>query len=290
MSNHLAMSLPPAVVITGASTGIGRACALELDRRGFRVFAGVRAAAAAEQLRAEASARLMPTTIDVTEADTIAAAVNNVADTLGEGGLTGLVNNAGIVVPGPLEIIPIDAFRRQIEVNVIGQLAVTQAFLPLLRKARGRVVNMSSISGGLSAPYLGPYSASKFAIEAISDALRLELRNFGIRVSAIEPAAIATPIWEKSLASAEQLAADIDSATMSPYDADLAAVRKFAEHSVRVASPVNKVVEAVVHALTARRPKAHYYLGWDVSFCFRAMKLLPDGTRDWLVRKLVGLR
>jgi NAD(P)-dependent dehydrogenase (short-subunit alcohol dehydrogenase family) len=289
MSNHLATSPSSAVVITGASTGIGRACALELDRRGFRVFAGVRTVAAAEQLRAEASARLTPTTIDVTEADTIAAAVKSIADSLGDGGLAGLVNNAGIVVPGPLEVIPIDAFRRQIEVNVIGQLAVTQAFLPLLRRARGRVVNMSSISGGLAAPYLGPYSASKFAMEAISDALRVELRGFGIRVSAIEPGAIATPIWEKSLASAERLTADIDSAAISPYDADLATVRKFVDHSIRIASPVSKVVEAVVHALTARRPKAHYYLGWDVSFCFRAMKLLPDGVRDWVVRKLVGL-
>ena len=289
MSPNSAVSSSPAVVITGASTGIGRACAVELDRRGFRVFAGVRTAAAAEQLRAEASARLTPLTIDVTETGTIAAAAKSVAEALGNAGLAGLVNNAGIVVPGPLELIPIDSFRRQFEVNVIGQLAVTQAFIPLLRKARGRVVNMSSISGGLSAPYLGPYSASKFALEAIGDALRLELRGFGIGVSAVEPGAIATPIWEKSRAAAEQFAEGIDPAALSLYDADLAAVRKLVDRSIRIASPVGRVVKAVVHALTARRPKAHYYLGWDVWFCFTGMKLLPDCIRDRLVRKSVGL-
>jgi NAD(P)-dependent dehydrogenase (short-subunit alcohol dehydrogenase family) len=289
MSTNLTASPSPAVLITGASTGIGRACALELDRRGFRVFAGVRTAAAAEQLRAEASAGLTPVTIDVTDAGTIATAAKTVAAELGDAGLAGLVNNAGIVVPGPLEVLPIDALRRQFEVNVIGQFAVTQAFLPLLRKARGRIVNMSSISGGLSAPYLGPYSASKSALEALGDALRLELRNFGIQVSAVEPAAISTPIWEKSLASGEQLAADIDPAAMSLYDADLAAIRKLVDRSIRTASPVSRVVKAVVHALTARRPKAHYYLGWDVWFCFKAMKLLPDRFRDRLVRRLIGL-
>jgi NAD(P)-dependent dehydrogenase (short-subunit alcohol dehydrogenase family) len=289
MSKNFTASPAPAVVITGASTGIGRACALELDRRGFRVFAGVRSTAAAAQLRGEASARLAPFTIDVTDADAIAAAAKTITAALGDVGLAGLVNNAGIVVPGPLEVIPIDALRRQFEVNVIGQLAVTQAFLPLLRIARGRVVNMSSISGGLSAPYLGPYSASKFALEAVSDSLRLELRNFGIRVSAVEPAAISTPIWEKSLASGEQLAADVDPAATSLYDADLAAIRKLVDRSIRIASPVSRVVKAVVHALTARRPKAHYYLGWDVWFCFKAMKLLPDRFRDRLVRRLVGL-
>jgi NAD(P)-dependent dehydrogenase (short-subunit alcohol dehydrogenase family) len=280
----------PAVVITGASTGIGRACALELDRRGYRVFAGTRNAAAAEQLRAEGSSRLVPLTIDVTEAHTIAAAAKLVAATVGDSGVAGLVNNAGIAVPGPLEFVPIDAFRRQLEVNVVGQLAVTQAFIPLLRKARGRIVNMSSISGGLSAPYLGPYSASKFALEAISDALRLELRNFGISVSAIEPPAVATPIWEKSTAAGDQLAADVDPAALTPYESDLAAVRKFVDRSVSTAAPVEQVVEAVVHALTARRPKAHYYLSWSVRLCFKAMKMLPDRLRDPLVRKLIGLR
>ncbi|MFZ1934898.1 MAG: SDR family NAD(P)-dependent oxidoreductase [Thermoguttaceae bacterium] len=290
MSNTPAVRPSPAVVITGASTGIGRACALELDRRGFRVFAGIRTAAAAQQLRAAASARLTPLTIDVTEADTITAAAKVVAEAVGDAGLAGLVNNAGIAVPGPLELVPIDAFRRQIEVNLVGQLAVIQAFLPLLRKARGRMVNMSSMSGGLSVPYLGPYSASKFGLEAITDALRTEFRDSGIRVSAVAPAAIATPIWEKSAASAEQLAAGVDQATLSLYDADLAAIRQWVGHSARIAAPTSRVVAAVVHALTAPRPKAHYYLGWDVRFCFRLFKMLPDRIRDHLVQRFVGLR
>jgi NAD(P)-dependent dehydrogenase (short-subunit alcohol dehydrogenase family) len=279
----------PAAVITGASTGIGQACALELDRRGFYVFAGVRSDAAAEQLRAKASSRLTPVSIDVTVADSIAAAAKTVAEATREAGLAGLVNNAGICVAGPIELVPIDTFRRQLEVNVTGQVAVTQAFLPLLRKARGRVVNMSSISGFLASPYLGPYSASKFALEAVSDALRVELRDQGVRVSAIEPAAIATPIWNKSSASAEEMGKTLDPAALSPYDADLGAIRKFIERSLRTASPVERVVKAVVHALTARRPKAHYYLGWDVRFCHQGMNILPDRFRDWLVRKLIGL-
>jgi NAD(P)-dependent dehydrogenase (short-subunit alcohol dehydrogenase family) len=278
-----------AVVITGASTGIGRACALELDRRGFQVFAGVRSPSAAEQLRTEASARLTPITIDVTDSGTIAAAATTIAAALGDHGLAGLVNNAGIAVPGPLELVPIDDFRRQFEVNVVGQVAVTQAFLPLLRKARGRIVNISSINGGLAVPYMGAYSASKFALEAISDALRLELRNFGISVSAVEPGAITTPIWDKSLAAADQLSGGVDPAKLALYESDLAAIHKAVDRSIRTAAPVERVVKAVVHALTARRPKAHYYLGFDVRACFKIMKMLPDRFRDRLLRRLIGM-
>jgi NAD(P)-dependent dehydrogenase (short-subunit alcohol dehydrogenase family) len=280
----------PTVLITGASTGIGKACALELDRRGFRVFAGVRNDAAANQLRSEASDRLTPVMIDVTDADTIAAAAKKIAEAVGEAGLAGLVNNAGTAVCGPIELLPIDDFRRQLEINVVGVVAVTQAVLPLLRKACGRIVNMSSISGGLAPPYMSPYSASKFALEAVNDALRVELRNWGIRVSCVEPGPIATPIWEKSLAAADQLAEQIDPAVLALYETDLVAVRKAVDDSVRTASPVERVVKAVVHALTARRPKAHYYLGWNVRLCFKDAKLLPDILRDWIIKKVMGLR
>ena len=223
----------PAVVITGASTGIGQACALELDRRGFRVFAGVRSDAAAKRLESEASSRLTPLLIDVTDTALIGTAAEVVADLLNGDGLAGLVNNAGIAVGGPLEALPIDALRRQLEVNVIGQVAVTQAFLPLLRKARGRVVNISSINGGLAVPYMGAYCASKFALEAITDALRLELRQWNIEVSAVAPAMIATPIWEKSLAAADQLSQRIAPQTLALYDADLAAIRRSVERTAR---------------------------------------------------------
>ena len=278
------------IVITGASTGIGKACALELDRQGYRVFAGVRSEEARRNLQVQASSRLIPLWIDVTEAASIAAAARAVGETVGEAGLAGLVNNAGIVVPGPLEALPIDAIRRQLEVNVIGPVAVTQAPLPLLRKSRGRIVNISSINGGIASPYMGPYSASKFALEAITDSLRVELRTWGIRVSAVEPGPIDTPIWNKSVTAADELTARIPPDVLALYDADLSAMRRMVEQSMRSVAPVDRVVKAVVHALTAKRPKTRYYLGWDVRFCFKGFKMLSDRLHDWIVRKVTGLR
>jgi NAD(P)-dependent dehydrogenase (short-subunit alcohol dehydrogenase family) len=262
---------------------------LELHRRGFRVFAGVRTQAAAEKWRAKASARLTPVRLDVTDAASIASAVALVCDAVGDAGLAGLVNNAGIAVPGPLEILPIDAVRRQFEVNVIGQVAVIQAFLPLLRKARGRVVNISSLSGGLASPYLGAYSASKFAIEAITDALRLEHRKWGIHVSSVAPGPTDTPIWAKAILTGDQMAERVAKDRLALYEADLAALRRSVDRSILAASPVDRVVRAVVHALVAKRPKTHYFLGWGVRLCFKGTKMLPDRVRDWIVRKLIGL-
>jgi NAD(P)-dependent dehydrogenase (short-subunit alcohol dehydrogenase family) len=279
----------PAVVITGSSTGIGAACALELDRRGFRVLAGVRSQADGQRLRAGASDWLTPLPIDVTDAQSIESAAHAAADLLGGAGLAGLVNNAGIVVTGPLEILPIDQLRRQLEVNVIGPIAVTQAFLPLLRACRGRIVNMGSISGSLAAPYLGPYAASKFALEALSDALRMELRNWGIAVSIIEPSAVETPIWEKGRAAADQLAEDVPPDALKLYDADLTAMRAATRRLAEGAMPVEKVVRAVLHALTARRPKTRYYITLQTRLMFRPFKIVPDRIRDWLIRRGIGL-
>ncbi len=263
---------------------------LELERRGFRVFAGVRSAAAAESLRAEASPRLIPLQLDVTDASSIATAVATISETVGDAGIAGLVNNAGIAVPGPLELVPIDSLRRQMEVNVIGTMAVTQSFLPLLRRAHGRLVNISSVNGGLATPYLGAYSASKFALEAITDALRLELRTWNISVSAVEPGPIATPIWDKATNSADQLVRQISPDRLSLYEDDLAAIRATVSRTVPHAAPVETVVRAVVHALTSPRPKTRYYLGWSVRLPFKGMKMLPDRVRDWIVRKVSGLR
>src|SRR5579862_2288927 len=183
---------PRAVLITGASTGIGAACALYLDARGFRVFAGVRNPADGEALRARSSSRLAPVLLDVTNSDSLRDAAAVINETVSETGLHGLVNNAGIAVGGPLEVLPLDDLRRQFEVNVVGQLAVTQAMLPLLRKARGRIVNMGSIVGRAPVPLVGAYSMSKAAVAAMTTALRLELDLWGIDVSLIEPGAIAT--------------------------------------------------------------------------------------------------
>lgn len=195
----------PSVLITGSSTGIGQACALEFHRRGFQVFAGVRREQDGQRLWEQTSDRLVPVLIDVTDAESIANTAAMIREATGEKGLVGLVNNAGITVAFPLEFIPLEELRRQLEVNVVGHVAVTQAMLPMLRTARGRIVNVSSISGRIAAPYVGPYAASKHALEAISDSLRIELRNFGIHVALIEPGDVDTPIWQKSRAAADRL-------------------------------------------------------------------------------------
>ena len=244
-----------AIVITGASTGIGEACALALDARGHRVFAGVCNDADGRRLRGRATARLTPLHLDVTDAASIRAAADQVAAAVGNEGLAGLVNNAGIVVAGPLEILPLGELRRQLEVNVIGPIAVTQAMLPLLRLARGRIVNMSSISGRMAAPYMGPYAASKYALEAFSDALRVELRSWGIAVVLIEPGSIATPIWEKSLAAADQIAAGVNAESLALYEADMDALREATRRMAAGAAPVEKVVRAVIHAFRPGGPR-----------------------------------
>src|SRR3954468_3502434 len=193
------------VLITGASTGIGEATALKLDEAGFRVFAGVRKPEDGERLKAKASDRLsVVQPLDVTDHDSIAKARAQVESELGGVPLRGIVNNAGIGSGGPLEAIDLDEFRQSLEVNTVGALAVTQAFLPLLRSSRGRIVNMSSIGGRLAQPFAGPYIASKFALEGVNDVLRGELLEWGIDVIAIEPGTVATPIWEKSSSQADE--------------------------------------------------------------------------------------
>jgi NAD(P)-dependent dehydrogenase (short-subunit alcohol dehydrogenase family) len=282
-------SIDRAVVITGASTGIGAACALELDRRGFRVFAGVRTDAAAQRLRQQATGRLMPLMLDVTDPAGIAEAARTVAAAVGDAGLWGLVNNAGIVVAGPLELIPLEQLRRQLEINVVGPVAVTQAMLPLLRSGRGRIVSVGSLNGRLVVPFLGPYCASKFALEAITDALRLELRRWGIAVSVVEPGSVKTPIWEKTEAEADRLAERAGARLDELYGRDLAAFRTMAHRQAEQGMPVQKVVRAVVHALTSRRPRTRYPLGSQTRWAIFAARFLPDRLRDWIVRMAVGL-
>ena len=279
-----------AVVITGASTGIGAACALELDRRGFQVFAGVRTDAAAQRLRQQATGRLTPVMLDVTDPAGIAEAARTVTAAVGDEGLWGLVNNAGIVVAGPLELIPVEELRRQLEINLIGPVAVTQAMLPLLRTGRGRIVNVGSLNGRLVVPFLGPYCASKFALEAITDALRLELRRWGIAVSVVEPGSVKTPIWDKTEAEADRLAERAGARLDELYGRDLAAFRAMAHRQAEQGMPVQKVVRAVVHALTSRRPKTRYPLGSQTRWAIFAARFLPDRLRDWVVRMTVGLR
>ncbi len=277
------MSHRGAVVITGASTGIGEACALYLDQRGFHVFAGVRKSADGEALQQKASARLKPILIDVTQSETITTAAEAVTKAVGGVGVTGLVNNAGIAIGGPLEFLPIAELRRQLEVNVIGQVAVTQAFLPLLRAGRGRVINMSSISGRIAMPFFGPYASSKFALEALTDSLRLELLPWGIKVISIQPGAITTPIWEKSLAKANEISDKLPAEAHRLYGPRLTAVRQSARQSGEQGIPAEAVAEAVLHALTAKRPKLRYLVGQDAKAGALLVKLLPERLREWLV-------
>jgi NAD(P)-dependent dehydrogenase (short-subunit alcohol dehydrogenase family) len=283
-------TFPRSFLVTGASTGIGEACSLELDRRGCRVFAGVRSDEAARRLRRLASERLLPMLLDVTHSDQIAAAAEKIREMTGDGGLDGLVNNAGIVVTGPLELLPMEELREQLEVNVLGQIAVAQAVLPMLRLARGRIVNMGSVSGLVAAPYLGPYSASKHALEAVTDALRLELRHWGISVSIIEPANVKTPIWDKALAFAANLIEQSTPEQLALYGRDIDAMRKASEEMGQSGMPVELVVKAVMHALFTRRPKTRYLVAPKTWLMMKLAKLVPDRTRDWFVLRELRLR
>ncbi len=278
-----------AVVITGASTGIGAACVVGCAQRGMTVFAGVRSHEAGEQLRQSAGPLVIPMHLDVTDGESISRSVELVRDRTGLQGLQGLVNNAGIAVSGPLEFLPLDDLRRQLEVNVVGQIAVTQAFLPMLRLGRGRIINMGSIAGRASTPMIGPYCASKFALEALTDALRLEVQHLGIHVSIVEPGAIATPIWEKSSERAKALEAAAGEEAKTLYGNAIAGVRQAVEQAAQRAIPTDAVLKAVLHALTADQPKTRYLVGTDAKIrAFMAM-WLPDRLQDWLLIKALKL-
>jgi NAD(P)-dependent dehydrogenase (short-subunit alcohol dehydrogenase family) len=276
-------------LVTGASTGIGHACACALAERGYRVFAGVRTEADAERIRAEGGGEIEPVTLDVTDPGQIAAAARHVSAACGDAGLHGLVNNAGIAVAGPLEFIPMEDFARQMAVNVNGLLAVTQAFLPLLRRAAGRLCLISSTKGVFSPPFMGPCSAAKFAVEALGDALRVELAPWKIRVSLVQPGAIQTPIWDKSKAANEALLARMPAACTELYGGAMEIMRREAEKMAGRAAPVRRVSDCVVHALTSKRPKTRYLCGGGARMDYIAGRWIPDGLRDRLIRAATGL-
>jgi NAD(P)-dependent dehydrogenase (short-subunit alcohol dehydrogenase family) len=285
----MASFTPDGIVVTGASSGIGEACALHLDGLGYRVFAGVRRPADGEALRAKASERLTPVLLDVTDLASIDRAAETVKAAVGAAGLAGLVNNAGIGVGGPLEVVPLADLRKQFEVNVIGQVAVTQALLPLLRQGRGRIVNMGSIAGRAAMPFMGPYAASKFALEALTDAMRLELRPWGIHVSIVEPGAIESRIWDKARRKADQLDAAWSAGEKILYRDALAPVRKAMEQAAQRAIPARAVAEAVAHALSASRPKTRYLVGFDARLRAVLTAWLPDRAQDWLLARVLKL-
>ncbi len=274
-----------AVVVTGASSGIGAALVELLAREGFAAFAGVRS----EADRAAAAAlhpNVRPLRLDVTDRASIDAAAQVVA----ESGLPlhGVVCNAGIAVAGPLEYLPVDELRRQFEVNLFGAVEVAQAFLPQLRPARGRLVFVGSSSGRLAIPFIAPYSASKFALRALTDGLRVELAPFGIRVALVEPSAVKTPIWAKGRASKAALLALLPAAAAEHYGAAIEAVFAATDREERGAMPVAVVARAIRHALTAPKPRANYLLG-AAARAGSIAALLPARLRDPLVRRTLRL-
>jgi NAD(P)-dependent dehydrogenase (short-subunit alcohol dehydrogenase family) len=274
-----------AVVVTGASTGIGRATALLLDREGYRVFAGTRQQAHADELSRAGSDRLTPITIDVTSADSIDSARQQVADAIGEDGLVGLVNNAGVGGGGPVEFLPIEDLRNTLEVNLVGQVAVTQAFLSLIRKAKGTVVFMASIGGRISSPFMSPYSASKFGIEAVGDSLRREVSPWGIDVVVVEPGSIATEIWSKGAETLSDRTAEMPEDARRLYGPQLQRFGKaFLEDTGGRGIPPDKVGEVVHRAIRSDRPKTRYLVGTDAKVAARLKGALPDRAFDRMLR------
>ena len=266
----------PTVLLTGASSGIGRACAERLGRAGWRVLAGARRPEDLESLRALPGVE--PLRLDVTdEADVASAAAAAGAR------LDTLVNNAGIAVAGPVELVDVADWRRQFEVNVLGQVAVTRALLPALLGGRGRIVNMASVSGRVALPLFAPYSASKFALEAVTDALRRELRPQGVDVIAIEPGAMATPIWTKTLEETRPPVARMTDDQQRRYGSIIANAQALARHNATDAHDPAAVSAAVETALTAPRPRTRYLIGWEARAQTVLARVLPDRAFDALV-------
>lgn len=265
------------VLITGASSGIGAATAHHLKELGFDAVGAVRKDEDAERLR---SAGLRTVKLDVTDADSIAAARAE----LGDVPLAGLVNNAGIAVAAPVEFIPLEQLRHQLEINLVGQVAVIQCFLPALRTGRGRIVNVSSIGGRVALPLVGAYNMSKFALEAMSDSLRREVRGQGVDVIVIEPGGVKTPIWGKGNELAEQLQAEAPPEAARLYGPLVEAVRA---QTVKIERErgiePREVAEVIGTALTTKRPRARYLVGRDAKLRAPMAALLPDRVMDRLI-------
>ena len=278
------------VVVTGASTGIGYAVAQLLAREGFHVFAGVRRMDDADRLVEEIGDELTPLVFDVTDPQGVADAARDVGERLANTTLAGLVNNAGIATAGPLLHQPIDEFRRQLEINVVAQVAVIQAFAPLLGADRarngppGRIVNMSSVAGRIAAPFLGAYAASKHALEAVSDSLRRELMLYGVDVIVIEPGSVATPIWDK----AEN--ADYTPYFRTDYKDSVSRLRAHALKEGRAGFPPERVAASVLRALVAPKPPTRIPVVPGRLKNWLLPRLLPDRALDALIAKGLGLR
>jgi NAD(P)-dependent dehydrogenase (short-subunit alcohol dehydrogenase family) len=267
-----------AVVVTGASTGIGRATALLLDSKGYRVFAGVRKEPDARELAKDGSDRLTPVTIDVTDAGQVESARQEIADAVGEAGLVGLVNNAGVGGGGPIEFMPLDELRDTLEVNLIGQVAVTQAFIPLVRKAKGTIVFIASIGGRVASPFMSPYNTSKFAIEALGESLRHELRPWEIQVAVVEPGSIDTQIWSKGNEQLRERLGEMPEDARRLYGRQITRFGEVLNETASRGIPPEKVAEVVHKAIASENPRHRYLVGTDAKIGARLKGTLPDRT------------
>ena len=280
----------PAALITGASTGIGRAAALRLDSLGWQVLAGVRREEDGDSLREAASERLAPLRIDVTDQASIAAAASSLESELGVAALDGLVNNAGVAIPGPLETLPIADLRRQLEINLIGQVEVTQAMLPAIRRATGRIVFVSSIGGRTALPFTGAYHASKFGIEAVGDSHAPGASPLGHRGLADRAGLGRHPDLGQGPGGGRRvLRVAHPSTTTRSTDARIETYRETVRKVAARGVPPEQVAEAIEHALTASRPKTRYLIGRRAKIQARLGSVLPDRVFDRLVAREMGL-
>jgi NAD(P)-dependent dehydrogenase (short-subunit alcohol dehydrogenase family) len=273
-------------LVTGASSGIGRATVRRLDAAGWRVFAGVRKEDDAAAISAEGSERLEPLLLDILDPEAIAAAAERIGAE--PGGLDALVDNAGGAVPGPLEALPIEDFRRQVELNLTAQLAVTQAMLPAIRVARGRVVLISSLGGRVALPFTGAYHAAKFGLEAVGDTLRQELAPWGIKVVLVEPGSIDTPIWSRGEEDADRILAGTPPRMHDLYGAAIERYRQVVRDTAERGIPPEKVAARIERALEARRPRARYPVGLDAQVMTRLKIVLPTPILDRVVARAMS--
>ena len=270
-------------LVTGASRGIGKGIVEHLAARGWDVIAGVRSQQDADAITKLDTQRVSSVILDVTSADDIAALEQSLPDQL-----DAVVNNAGIAVGGAMETLSPDEWRKQLEINVIGALAVTQAALPRLRKSRGRIVFISSVNGRLSMPLVGAYAASKFALEAAADALRMELSPWKIRVIVVEPAQTDTDMWRTADTMVEDLEAGLSPEHRGLYAKHIAGFKKMIPVSQKLAVPTEKVSAVVEEALTAKRPRARYIVGLGPKAQVALMSVMPTKVRDIALRKVSG--
>ena len=277
-----------AVFLTGASTGIGRAAALRLAGHGIVVFAGVRKEADAQALKAAGGERIRPVYVEVTDHLSIEAARDTIASSPGVT-LRGIVNNAGVAIAGPLEVLSISELRKQFEINFFAPIAISQTFLPLLRATRGRIVNVSSIGGKFASPFVGAYASSKFALEAASDSMRIELRPSGVKVVLIEPGGVKTPIWSRSTEASAHVFDNASPELVASYAEMRGNMVRIAQKLDETGIDADRVALAIERGLFAPYPRARYLVGRDARVRLLIARL-PEGIRDTIVARIVGAK